>query len=44
MKDYIILTDSTSNLQKDLRDKYNIEYVPMNYICEDVATQTYKKG
>lgn len=36
MKDYIILTDSTSNLQKDLRDKYNIEYVPMNYICEDV--------
>ena len=30
MKDFIILTDSTSDLGKDLRDKYNIEYVKMN--------------
>ena len=30
MKDYIILTDSTSDLCKELRTEYNIEYVAMN--------------
>lgn len=30
MKDYIILVDSTADLGKDLREKYNIEYVQMN--------------
>lgn len=30
MKNYIILTDSTSDLCKQLREEYNIEYVAMN--------------
>ncbi len=29
MKDYVILTDSSANLKKEFRDKYNIEYIPM---------------
>lgn len=28
---FVILTDSTSDLGADLREKYDIEYVPMNY-------------
>ena len=30
MKEYIILTDSTSDICKSLREQYNIEYVAMN--------------
>ena len=30
MADFVIFTDSTSDLGKDMRDKYNIEYVYMN--------------
>lgn len=35
MKDYLILTDSTSDLNKELRTKYNIDYVPMNITCDE---------
>lgn len=35
MKDYLILTDSTSDLNQDLRNKYNIEYVAMNITYDD---------
>ena len=30
MKDFIILTDSTADICKELRDTYNIDYVAMN--------------
>lgn len=36
MKDYIILTDSTSDLTLQLRQEYGIEYVPMQYIIDGV--------
>ncbi|MDL2292178.1 DegV family protein [Acholeplasma sp. OttesenSCG-928-E16] len=29
MKKYVILTDSCSDLGKDIREKYNIEYIPL---------------
>ena len=35
MKDFVILTDSTSDLTKEMREQYNVEYVPMNYIAEE---------
>ena len=34
MKEYIILTDSTSDLPKELREQYGIEYVAMNYVVD----------
>ena len=36
MKEYIILTDSTSDLTLELRQQYNVEYVPMQYIIDGV--------
>lgn len=36
MKDFIIYTDSTSDLSKELRQQYDIRYIPMNYIVDDV--------
>lgn len=36
MKDFVILTDSTCDLDKELRKQYNIDYAPMNYIIDDV--------
>ncbi len=36
MRDYVILADSTCDLNKDLREQYCIDYVPMNYIVDDV--------
>lgn len=35
MSEYIILTDSTSDLSRELRQEYNIEYVPMHYIVNE---------
>lgn len=35
MRDYIILTDSTSDLNQELRRKYNIDYVAMNITYDD---------
>ncbi|MBO7149903.1 MAG: DegV family protein [Clostridia bacterium] len=34
MKKFIIITDSCSDLEKELREKYDIEYVPMSFRCE----------
>ena len=31
MKKFAIITDSCSDLNKDLREKYDIDYVPMHY-------------
>ncbi len=36
MRDYIILTDSTSDLTLEMRQQYNIEYVQMQYIIDGV--------
>jgi len=36
MKDFVIFADSTSDLTKDLREEYNIEYVPMQYSVNGV--------
>lgn len=36
MKDFVILTDSTSDLTKQMRQQYGIEYVPMNYVIDGV--------
>lgn len=36
MKDFVVLTDSTSDLTLQLRQEYNIEYVPMQYIIDGV--------
>lgn len=32
---FVIFADSTSDLGKDLRDKYDIDYVKMNYVIDD---------
>ena len=43
MKDFIVLTDSTSDLTLEMRQEYGIEYVPMQYIIDDGETlQTSK--
>ncbi|MGN1060480.1 MAG: DegV family protein [Candidatus Coproplasma sp.] len=34
MKDYVILTDSCSDLGKDVREKYGIDYVQMNIVYD----------
>jgi DegV family protein with EDD domain len=36
MSDFILLVDSTSDLSKDMREEYGIEYVPMNYVVDGV--------
>lgn len=35
MSDYVVLTDSCSDLGKDVREKYNIEYVQMNIVYDN---------
>ena len=34
MKNFVIFTDSTSDLPKELREKYSVDYVPMNYVID----------
>ena len=36
MKDFVVLTDSTSDLTLEMRQQFNIEYVPMQYIIDGV--------
>lgn len=36
MREYVILTDSTSDMTKELREQYNVEYVAMNYVVDGV--------
>ena len=35
MKDFVIFGDSTCDLNKALREQYNIDYIPMNYLVDD---------
>ena len=35
MKDFVIFGDSTCDLNKDLREKYNIDYIPMSFSIDD---------
>ena len=34
MKKFVIITDSCSDLERELREKYEIDYVPMSFRCE----------
>lgn len=34
MKDFVIVTDSCSDLDKARREKYGIDYIPMHMICD----------
>lgn len=34
MREIVIFGDSTCDLGKDIRDKYGLDYVPMNYVLE----------
>lgn len=36
MKDFVIFGDSTCDLPKELRQQYNLDYIPMSYIIDDV--------
>lgn len=36
MRDFIILTDSTSDLTLEMRQEFGIEYIPMQYIVDGV--------
>lgn len=36
MSEFIIITDSTADLCKELREKYNVDYVKMNYVIDGV--------
>ena len=36
MRDFMIIADSTCDLEKSVREQYGIEYVAMNYIIDDV--------
>lgn len=35
MNRFVILTDTTSDMNKDLREQYDVDYVPMNYVVGD---------
>lgn len=35
MKKYVVIADSTCDLNKELREKYDIDYVKMNYVLDD---------
>ena len=39
MREFIIYTDSTSDLTQQLRQEYGVEYVKMNYIINEVEYQ-----
>ncbi len=36
MSDFVIFTDSTSDLPREYRESWGVEYVPMNYVVDDV--------
>lgn len=36
MRDFVILTDSTSDLTLEMRQEYGVDYVPMQYIIDGV--------
>lgn len=36
MREFVILTDSTSDLTRQMRQEYNVDYVAMNYVIDGV--------
>ena len=44
MNDYVIVTDSTSNLPEDMIDKYDIRILSLNYYVDEVEYNGYIKG
>ena len=34
MREFVIFGDSTCDLSKDMREKYGIDYIPMNYVLD----------
>lgn len=44
MNDYVIVTDSTSNLPEDMIDKYDIRILSLNYYVDEVEYKGYIKG
>lgn len=44
MNDYVIVTDSTSNLPEDMIDRYNLKILSLNYYVDDVEYKGYVKG
>ena len=34
MSEFVIIADSTSDLTKDVREKYDVDYVAMNYVID----------
>ena len=41
MEKFVIIADSTSDIPKELRDKYNIEIIPL---CINIGEDIYKDG
>ena len=35
MENFVIVTDSCADLEQQLRDKYQIEYIPMGFTIND---------
>ena len=44
MNDYVIVTDSTSNLPEDMIDRYDIRILSLNYYVDGVEHKGYTKG
>lgn len=44
MNDYVIVTDSTSNLPEDMIDRYDIRILSLNYYVDGVEHKGYIKG
>ena len=37
MYNYVIIADSTCDLSKEIREKYNLDYIKMGYVIDDVT-------
>lgn len=41
---FVLVTDSSANLNTDIIEKFNIEVIPMIFLVNDVEHRSYKKG
>lgn len=41
---FVLMTDSSANLNTDIIEKFNIEVIPMIFLVNDVEHKSYKKG
>lgn len=41
---FVLMTDSSANLNTDIIEKFNIEVIPMIFLINDVEHRSYKKG